>query len=99
MQVGLLTGDVIENRDAPDPGHDHRGAAQHAVQTPSTLDDVGCIIFDEIHYLADPERGTTWEEAIILCPRRHPAGLPVGHGANARRDRRLDRAHATARST
>ena len=26
------------------------------------------MVFDEIHYLADPERGTTWEEAIILCP-------------------------------
>src|SRR5262249_55185229 len=24
--------------------------------------------FDEIHYLADQERGTTWEESIILCP-------------------------------
>ncbi len=26
------------------------------------------MIFDEIHFLADTERGTTWEEAIILCP-------------------------------
>ena len=26
------------------------------------------VIFDEIHFLADPERGTTWEESIILCP-------------------------------
>ena len=38
------------------------------LQTPSALWGVGCIIFDEIHYLADPERGTTWEEAIIMCP-------------------------------
>jgi len=26
------------------------------------------LIFDEIHYLADMERGTVWEEAIILLP-------------------------------
>ena len=38
------------------------------LQTPWDLDDVDCVIFDEIHYLADPERGTTWEESIILCP-------------------------------
>ena len=38
------------------------------LQTPSELWGVGCIIFDEIHYLADPERGTTWEESIIMCP-------------------------------
>ena len=38
------------------------------LQTPWDLDDVDCVIFDEIHYLADHERGTTWEESIILCP-------------------------------
>ena len=27
------------------------------------------VIFDEIHYLDDVERGTVWEEAIILLPR------------------------------
>ncbi|MFA6599934.1 MAG: DEAD/DEAH box helicase, partial [Candidatus Omnitrophota bacterium] len=26
------------------------------------------IIFDEIHYLDDPERGTVWEEAILFTP-------------------------------
>ena len=38
------------------------------LQTPWDVDDVDCVIFDEIHFLADPERGTTWEESIILCP-------------------------------
>jgi ATP-dependent RNA helicase HelY len=33
------------------------------------LDDVGCVIFDELHYLSDPERGPVWEEAIIHSPR------------------------------
>ena len=27
------------------------------------------MVFDEIHYLDDPERGTVWEESIILAPR------------------------------
>ena len=26
------------------------------------------VIFDEIHYLADEDRGTVWEESIIFMP-------------------------------
>ena len=32
------------------------------------LSDVGCVIFDELHYLSDPGRGPVWEEAIIHSP-------------------------------
>jgi ATP-dependent RNA helicase HelY len=32
------------------------------------LSNVGCVIFDELHYLSDPERGPVWEEAIIHSP-------------------------------
>jgi superfamily II RNA helicase len=32
------------------------------------LSSVGCVIFDELHYLSDPERGPVWEEAIIHSP-------------------------------
>lgn len=39
------------------------------LQEPEALDDVGCVVFDEVHYLADPSRGTTWEEAIVCCPK------------------------------
>ncbi|CAA9558343.1 MAG: FIG005666: putative helicase [uncultured Thermomicrobiales bacterium] len=67
-QVGLLTGDVSENRDARVVVMTTEVLRNMLLQTPWDLDDVGCVIFDEIHYLADPERGTTWEEAIILCP-------------------------------
>ncbi|CAH8464371.1 unnamed protein product [Dicrocoelium dendriticum] len=30
--------------------------------------EVGWVIFDEIHYLRDKERGVVWEETIILLP-------------------------------
>jgi ATP-dependent RNA helicase HelY len=68
-KVGLLTGDIIEN-----PGGDILVMTTEVLrnmllQTPSALWGVGCIIFDEIHYLADPERGTTWEESIIMAPK------------------------------
>ncbi|HEY7982853.1 MAG TPA: DEAD/DEAH box helicase [Ktedonobacterales bacterium] len=32
------------------------------------LSGVGCVIFDELHYLSDPDRGPVWEEAIIHSP-------------------------------
>ncbi len=30
--------------------------------------DVGCICFDEVHYIGDRQRGTVWEECLILIP-------------------------------
>ena len=30
--------------------------------------EVGWVIFDEIHYMRDKERGVVWEETIILLP-------------------------------
>lgn len=67
-KVGLLTGDVIENREGEIMVMTTEVLRNMLLQTPSELWGVGCIIFDEIHYLADQERGTTWEEAIIMCP-------------------------------
>jgi ATP-dependent RNA helicase HelY len=66
--VGLLTGDITENSDAPILVMTTEVLRNMLIQTPWDLDAVDCVIFDEVHYLADPERGTTWEEAIILCP-------------------------------
>jgi ATP-dependent RNA helicase HelY len=66
--VGLLTGDVSENHDAQIVVMTTEVLRNMLLQTPWEVDAVDVIIFDEIHYLADPERGTTWEEAIILCP-------------------------------
>ena len=66
--VGLLTGDVTENRDARIIVMTTEILRNMLLQSPWELDDVETVIFDEIHYLADPDRGTTWEESIILCP-------------------------------
>ena len=30
--------------------------------------ELGCVIFDEVHYIDDAERGTVWEQCIILLP-------------------------------
>ncbi|MGN6563626.1 MAG: DEAD/DEAH box helicase, partial [Thermomicrobiales bacterium] len=67
-EVGLLTGDISENAGAQVIVMTTEVLRNMLLQTPWELDAVDVIIFDEIHYLADPERGTTWEESIILCP-------------------------------
>lgn len=66
--VGLLTGDITENRDARIIVMTTEVLRNMLLQSPWELDEVDTVVFDEIHYLADPERGTTWEESIILCP-------------------------------
>ena len=66
--VGLLTGDVTVNPRAPILVMTTEIVRNMLIQAPWEMDTVDAIVFDEIHFLADPERGTTWEEAIILCP-------------------------------
>jgi ATP-dependent RNA helicase DOB1 len=33
-----------------------------------SLDNLGLVIFDECHYINDPDRGKVWEETMILVP-------------------------------
>ncbi len=70
-QVGLLTGDVVVNRDAPVLVMTTE-VLRNMLVTGSSIDDVGAIVFDEVHYMGDPERGTAWEESILLAPRHVP---------------------------
>ena len=70
-QVGLLTGDVVVNRDAPVLVMTTE-VLRNMLVTGASIDDVGTIVFDEVHYMGDAERGTAWEESILLAPRHVP---------------------------
>ena len=37
-------------------------------ESPERVSDVRYVIFDEIHYIDDPERGSVWEESLIFMP-------------------------------
>jgi superfamily II RNA helicase len=67
-QVGLLTGDRSENADAPIVVMTTEVLRNMLVEAHEDLNWVTCVVFDEVHYLADEDRGTVWEEAIITCP-------------------------------
>lgn len=68
--VGLMTGDVVENPTARVVVMTTEVLRNMVLQDASAVAGVQAVVYDEIHYLADPERGTTWEEALILCPRQ-----------------------------
>lgn len=65
-RIGLMTGDLVENGDAPLVVMTTEVYRNMLLQGDET--EVAAVIFDEVHYMADPERGTAWEEAIILAP-------------------------------
>ncbi|MCF7907930.1 MAG: DEAD/DEAH box helicase [Candidatus Omnitrophica bacterium] len=67
-QVGILTGDVSINRQAPILIMTTEIFRNAILVNPHEFEHREWIIFDEIHYLDDIERGTVWEEAIILLP-------------------------------
>ena len=38
------------------------------LEAPERYADVQYVVFDEVHYLSDLDRGTVWEESIIFAP-------------------------------
>ncbi|MDQ6670349.1 MAG: DEAD/DEAH box helicase [Chloroflexota bacterium] len=69
--VGLLTGDISLNADAPIVIMTTE-VLRNMLVTGASIADVGTIVFDEVHYMGDAERGTAWEESILLAPRHIP---------------------------
>lgn len=66
--VGLLTGDVTVNREAPIVVVTTEVLRNMTLHRDDALRDVGYAILDEVHYLADPFRGPVWEEIILTLP-------------------------------
>jgi ATP-dependent RNA helicase HelY len=67
-QVGLLTGDNAINGDAPVVVMTTEVLRNMLYAGSSTLDGLGYVVMDEVHYLADRFRGAVWEEVIIHLP-------------------------------
>src|SRR5262245_1211486 len=68
MDVGLMTGDVTINPHAPVLIMTTEILRNSIFEDPRTLSDVDYVIFDEVHFLDDAERGTVWEESLIFAP-------------------------------
>ena len=66
--VGLLTGDNSINGDAPVVIMTTEVLRNMLYAGSRTLDTLGYVVMDEVHYLADRFRGAVWEEVIINLP-------------------------------
>ncbi|OIO62719.1 hypothetical protein COT48_05590 [Candidatus Woesearchaeota archaeon CG08_land_8_20_14_0_20_47_9] len=66
--VGLLTGDLVINPTAPVLVMTTEVYRNMLMVDDETVEDTSYVVFDEIHYINDIERGYVWEESIILSP-------------------------------
>jgi len=67
-RIGILTGDVTLNATAPILIMTTEIYRNSLLEADRRFASCAWIIFDEVHYLDDRERGTVWEEAIVLTP-------------------------------
>jgi len=67
-QVGLLTGDNSINGEAPIVVMTTEVLRNMLYAGSRTLEGLGFVVMDEVHYLADRFRGAVWEEVIIHLP-------------------------------
>ena len=71
--VGILTGDRRENIEAPiiimttEVYRNMALANKYGDKNP-LMENLGTVIFDEFHYLGDPDRGPVWEESVMYTP-------------------------------
>lgn len=66
--IGILTGDVSLNADAPVLIMTTEIFRNKILDNPDSLKKYSWIIFDEVHYIDNVERGTVWEESLIFLP-------------------------------
>ncbi|XP_046332583.1 exosome RNA helicase MTR4-like [Haliotis rufescens] len=68
QDVGLMTGDVTINPTASCLVMTTEILRSMLYRGSEVMREVAWVIFDEIHYMRDKERGVVWEETIILLP-------------------------------
>ena len=78
ISFGILTGDIKFNPEADClimTTEILRNTLLHKEKNKEALlfdmdfqNDLACVIFDEVHYINDPDRGKVWEECIMLLP-------------------------------
>jgi antiviral helicase SKI2 len=68
FEVGLLTGDVSIKPDSTCLIMTTEILRSMLYKGADIIRDIEWVIFDEVHYVNDAERGVVWEEVIIMLP-------------------------------
>ena len=86
--VGLITGDTKINKDAPivimtTEVYRNMIFGERFKEHNPILDNLKTVVFDELHYLGDLDRGGVWEQSIILSnPKTQLLSLSATVGNN-----------------
>ena len=70
QDVGILTGDTTINPSASCLVMTTEILRSMIYRGSEVVREVAFVIFDEVHYMRDAERGVVWEESIVLLPHR-----------------------------
>eukprot|EP00299_Pterocystis_sp_00344_P019548 c9683_g2_i1.p1 GENE.c9683_g2_i1~~c9683_g2_i1.p1 ORF type:complete len:1032 (-),score=263.71 c9683_g2_i1:80-3130(-) len=68
--VGLMTGDVTINPNASCIVMTTEILRSMLYRGSEMIREIAWVVFDEVHYMRDRERGVVWEESIIMMPNR-----------------------------
>ena len=68
--VGLMTGDMTINPNATCLIMTTEILRSMLYKGSEVMREVAWVIYDEVHYMRDKERGVVWEESIILLPHK-----------------------------
>jgi superfamily II RNA helicase len=72
ISIGILTGDFKVNPDASllivttEILANNLSKLNNSEQ--SLITNLGCVVFDEFHYINDPHRGDVWESTLMMLP-------------------------------
>jgi len=66
--VGIVTGDVSMNPQASCVIMTTEILRNNLYRGAEMIRDIEWVIFDEVHYINNAERGVVWEETIIMLP-------------------------------
>jgi len=68
-QVVIMTTEILQNMLYRKDSEESNGAGGESSALPDIdLQNVSVVIFDEVHYIKDRERGAVWERSIMMMP-------------------------------
>ncbi len=87
--VGIITGDVTINPDAQllvmtTEIYRNMVNMSDPETTAEVFGDFSGVIYDEFHYLKDPDRGTVWEESVMQTPKHMRQMMLSATASNAK---------------
>ena len=81
-EVGILTGDIKHNPEAQilimtteilqNHCYKQKNRNMYLDFQMNLHDELGCVVFDEVHYIDDIDRGTIWEQTMMMLPKHIP---------------------------